>query len=373
MLFTSVLLPCALLLLAAIEVKSDPINVGEMATAAEAAAGRIRSLLLGSNGDGSGPWGDVADLMGLLVRLEFHDAFTYDAAAGDGGTDGCIDLQSPTNKGLEEAINLLEPIRLGSNASDIKTDRATILSRADFWALAANVMIEAAGGPPLEYKMGRVDIDECEGHGVRQIEAESRSSVKISEIFVERLRFSPREVVALNGAHVLGRATQKNSGYEGPWVGEPAKFSNAYFSDLIEKQWVLTKSFVEPFGERTTWRRWILFGNQKEIMLPTDVDLAYETNYTGFNCSRVGGAFNKYVSCPLAKNAFSSHVVDFASNQTMWFNEFTIAWAKLTTLTNRPLYCAHYDCKTPRSSAMTKTCRALYHVAMASLIYILIF
>ena len=64
--------------------------------------------------------------------------------------------------------------------------------------------------------MGRVNIDKCEGHGAGHIEVESWSSVKISEIFVERLRFSPREVVALNGAHLLGRATQKNSGYEGP-------------------------------------------------------------------------------------------------------------------------------------------------------------
>ena len=184
-------------------------GTAEVKTAAEAVAVQIRALFLNSNSDGSGAWGDLADLMGLLVRLEFHDAITYDPDTGDGGADGCIDLLSPSNKGLREGIDLLEPIRLGEQ-------NKAILSRADVWALAANIMIETAGGPRLEYKAGRVDVDSCEGHGMRHIEAESLASVEISEVFVDRLDFSPREVVALMGAHVLGRARENNSGYDGP-------------------------------------------------------------------------------------------------------------------------------------------------------------
>mmetsp|Transcript_3221 Transcript_3221/g.8231 ORF Transcript_3221/g.8231 Transcript_3221/m.8231 type:complete len:364 (+) Transcript_3221:79-1170(+) len=351
-------------LLATSTIYVNSAGTAEVKTAAEAVAVQIRDLFLNSNSDGSGAWGDLADLMGLLVRLEFHDAITYDPDTGDGGADGCIDLLSPSNKGLREGIDLLEPIRLGEQ-------NKAILSRADVWALAANIMIETAGGPRLEYKAGRVDVDSCEGHGMRHIEAESLASVEISEVFVDRLDFSPREVVALMGAHVLGRARENNSGYDGPWVREPTKFTNAYFSDLIKIPWVLTKANIEPFGERTTWRRWIVLGNQEEIMLQTDVDLAYETNNTGMTCSRVGGVPNKAVSCPLATNAFSSHVVDFASSQALWFNEFATAWAKLTSLTDESLYCITDDCKTPRSSGKTTTSYSvLCHFGLVIVIYI---
>ncbi|KAL7544503.1 hypothetical protein ACHAWF_007884, partial [Thalassiosira exigua] len=364
---------CVLVLLsfaASVAKANSATAAHETGTAAEAAAARIRALLSGPDGDGSGTWGDLADLMGLLVRLEFHDAITYDPDAGDGGADGCVDLRSPSNRGLEEGIDLLEPVRLGEGGGEAY--EGAILSRADVWALAANIMIEAAGGPRLEYKAGRMDVDACEGHGARHIEAESQASAKISEIFVERLHFSPREVVALMGAHVLGRAKKINSGYDGPWVREPTKFTNSYFSDLVELPWVLTKTHVEPFGERTTWRRWIVLGNQDEIMLQTDVDLAFDTtNKTGTSCSRVGGVPDKALSCPLAKSAFSSHVVDFAANQTLWFDEFATAWAKLTSLTGESLYCVTADCKTPGSSGDMPSYSAIYISGVMVMVHIL--
>ena len=67
----------------------------------------------------------------------------------------------------------LEPIRLGAvfvDAGDgigVKIANGAageaVLSRANVWALAGNVMIETAGGPVLEYKIGRVDADTCVG------------------------------------------------------------------------------------------------------------------------------------------------------------------------------------------------------------------
>jgi len=71
-----------------------------------------------------------------------------------GGADGCIDLDSPENKGLQEAIDILEPILQKVNSNN---DEGGVMSRADLWALAGNIMIEEAGGPSLEYKVGRVD------------------------------------------------------------------------------------------------------------------------------------------------------------------------------------------------------------------------
>ena len=213
-------------------------------SAAGIAAAHLRALAL----NGTGSWGTRGDLMGLLVRLPFHDGATYNGT--DGGSDGCVDLQSPENNGLKEAIDLLETVRAAAAAQAAGPG----LSRADLWALAGNVMIEAAGGPALEFKVGRVDVANCAGQGARHVDAESRSSVRVAEVFVERLNFTHREVVALMGAHVLGRLNLANSGYEGQWVQRNDRFTNAYFADLLQKPWVRTEADVAPFGKRTTWR-----------------------------------------------------------------------------------------------------------------------
>ena len=155
----------------------------------------------------------------------------------DGGVDGCVDLDSLENRGLKEAIDLLEPIR--RETTFFEGGGASMLSRADIWVLAGNVMIETAKGPSLEFKVGRVDVEagSCAGHASRHVSAESTSSVETSNVFVDRLGFTHREVVALIGAHVLGKASKANSGYEGKWVRENDVFSNKYFIDLVHKPW----------------------------------------------------------------------------------------------------------------------------------------
>lgn len=314
------------------------------AAAASFAANQIRSLV--TSDDGAGSWGDRGDIMGLLVRLPFHDGATYNIT--DGGSDGCVDLMSLENRGLQEAIDLLEPIRLAATYDVGSTNGTTeVLSRGDIWVLAGNVMIEAAGGPVLEYKMGRVDAENCDGQGARHVGAESTSSEDIAKAFVDRLGFTHRQVVALIGAHVLGRAAKENSGYEGKWVKKNDMFTNDYFIDMLHVPWVKQFSEDETFGKQTTWKR---FGNgmafEDEIMLQTDVDLAFQTT-GGRWCSRIGGTFSEETSCPNATHPFSSHVRDFALDQEDWFDEFADAWAMLTSMTNEKLSCVVPDCKTP--------------------------
>ena len=195
-------------------------------------------------------------------------------------------------------------------------------------------MIETAGGPVLEYKIGRVDADTCVGQGSRHVDSESTSSEEFKSVFVDKLEFTLRQVVSLIGAHVLGRAAKENSGYEGKWVKKNDAFTNDYFIDLIHVPWI--KSFDdsnEKFGRRTTWKRFhaggMFFGD--EIMLQTDVDLAFQTTGGNF-CSRVGGQLIAQTSCPNATHAFSSHVRDFSLYQDGWFKAFEGAWVKLTTI-----------------------------------------
>ena len=45
-----------------------------------------------------------------------------------------------------------------------------------------------------------------------------------------RMGFVDREIVALSGAHALGRAHPDRSGFDGPWTKEPLVFDNTYFT-----------------------------------------------------------------------------------------------------------------------------------------------
>ena len=306
-------------------------------TAASNAAALILNLLRENNGTGS--WGDRADLMGLLVRLAFHDGASFDGhnQTSAGGSDGCVDLESIENRGLEMAVSLLAPVVAHVDG---------FLSRGDVWALAGNLMIEAAGGPRLEYRIGRPAAEQCAGHGARHVSSEA-GHAQIFADFVTRLGFTPRQVVALLGAHVLGRASAANSGYVGPWVPTNDEFTNRYFVDLLDKPWVsLVDNNVPPFGRRTTWRRTEGgMGLQAEIMLQTDIELAFDVD-SGF-CSRAGGPIVGS-SCPRATHDFSAHVDDFARDQPAWFGAFRTAWARLTTMNAPGLVCAEPDCQTPQ-------------------------
>ena len=45
--------------------------------------------------------------------------------------------------------------------------------------------------------------------------------------------FNDQEIVALSGAHCLGRGHADRSGYEGPWTPKPLIFDNTYFQELL--------------------------------------------------------------------------------------------------------------------------------------------
>jgi cytochrome c peroxidase len=49
--------------------------------------------------------------------------------------------------------------------------------------------------------------------------------------------FKDQEIVALSGAHALGRCHADASGYVGPWSGTPLLFNNSYFVLLKGLKW----------------------------------------------------------------------------------------------------------------------------------------
>lgn len=269
-----------------------------------------------------------ADILGGLVRLAFHDAGSFDGTTG--GADGCVDVDALENRGLSAVIESLAPV-----VSSV----SGILSRADVWALASAVAIEAAGGPQLSFSFGRADSESCAGQGSRHPNAEGNHD-HIRDVMVTRLGFTEQDVVALLGAHVLGRATPGISGYDGAWVRRSDRFTNDYFRDLLVVPWRKADRPNFEGNARTQWN-----GRGNTMMLNTDIEIAFDTS-TG--CTRAGGrGGGGNGRCQRAAHGFSDAVTEFSVNQDAFFTAFAPAFQSLVALGATNLECVFPDCSTP--------------------------
>jgi cytochrome c peroxidase len=49
--------------------------------------------------------------------------------------------------------------------------------------------------------------------------------------------FNDQEIVALSGAHALGRCHTDRSGFSGPWTFSPTVVTNEYYKLLLNEKW----------------------------------------------------------------------------------------------------------------------------------------
>lgn len=195
---------------------------------------------------------DNRDRAPNAVRFGFHSCFEQ-------GCNGCLDLTNPGNKGLELTYTLLNDIYDNELPNSIP-EGDTIMSRADFWALAAWNAMRATlddeyheQADEIGFKYGRIDCPTSpvwpsnfpisfpnEKLGVDEI----RRSFGKESIF----GFTDDEAVALiGGGHSLGQAHLAVSGYEGPWDNSPHQLDAEYFEELVEETWVQRKTLMHKF------------------------------------------------------------------------------------------------------------------------------
>lgn len=100
------------------------------------------------------------------------------------------------------------------------------VSIADAWTFAGAQAIKLTGGPEIEHSLGRSDADSetaCPPNG--RLPDAAQGAEHLREVFY-RMGFDDREIVALSGAHTLGRCHLSRSGFDGPWTSNPLKFDN---------------------------------------------------------------------------------------------------------------------------------------------------
>jgi cytochrome c peroxidase len=110
------------------------------------------------------------------------------------------------------------------------------------YTFAGVVAVEEAGGPKVKFQLGREDMESGASSPPdgRLPDADKGSRVKtiqhVRDIF-GRMGFNDQEIVALSGAHAMGRCHTTASGYWGPWTNAENTFSNEYYRLLVEERW----------------------------------------------------------------------------------------------------------------------------------------
>ncbi|KAJ4396394.1 hypothetical protein N0V93_000613 [Gnomoniopsis smithogilvyi] len=206
----------------------------------------------------------------VLVRLAWHSAGTYDAETGTGGSNGAgmryeAEGGDPANAGLQNARLFLEPVKA----------QHPWITYADLWTLAGVTAIQAMGGPDIPWLPGRTDfVDDSKLPPRGRLPDAAQGSDHIRAVFY-RMGFNDREIVALCGAHNLGRCHTANSGFEGKWVNNPTRFSNQYYRLLVSEPWeektlpsgIVQFAAVDPITE------------EELMMLPTDMALVRDAEF----------------------------------------------------------------------------------------------
>ena len=111
--------------------------------------------------------------------------------------------------------------------------------------------------------------------------------------------FDDREIVALSGAHSLGRCHKVRSGFDGPWTSNPLKFDAEYFRNLMTKDWV-PRDWDGPLQYTDK-------ESQTLTMLPSDLALKEDP-------------------------AFAVYASKYAADEKLFFDDFKAAFEKLLSL-----------------------------------------
>ncbi|KAF3760468.1 heme peroxidase [Cryphonectria parasitica EP155] len=235
----------------------------------------------------------------VLVRLAWHSAGTYDAETDTGGSNGAgmryeSEGGDPANAGLQHARLFLEPVKR----------QHPWITYADLWTLAGVTAIQAMGGPEIPWLPGRTDyVDDSKLPPRGRLPDAALGSDHIRSVFY-RMGLNDREIVALCGAHNLGRCHTANSGFEGKWVNNPTRFSNQYYRLLMSEEW---KEKRLPGSNILQFAAFDPVTEEELMMLPTDMALIRDPE------------FSKWVKL-------------YAEDKAVFFKDFSDAFFKLMEL-----------------------------------------
>ncbi|KAJ5623575.1 heme-binding peroxidase [Penicillium lividum] len=237
----------------------------------------------------------------VFVRLAWHSSGTYDLASDTGGSNGAgmryeAEGGDPSNAGLQHGRAFLEPVK----------EKHPWITYSDLWTLAGVVAIKELGGPEIPWQGGRTDLVDDSKVPPRGRLPDGALGAEHLRFIFNRMGFNDQEIVALAGGHNLGRCHGDRSGFEGPWVTNPTRFSNSFFKLLLQLDWkprtlatgMTQFVYEDPEAEE---------GEEPLMMLPTDMALKTDP-------------------------AFLPWVQKYAEDKDLFFDHFAKVFAKLIEL-----------------------------------------
>ncbi|KAI4226440.1 MAG: hypothetical protein L6R36_003156 [Xanthoria steineri] len=229
----------------------------------------------------------------IIVRLAWHCSGTYDKLTNTGGSNGATMRFAPegdhgANAGLKAARDFLEPVK----------QQFPWITYSDLWTLAGVCAIQEMQGPVIPWRPGRADRDVsmCTPDGRLPDGAKEQSHLRA--IF-GRMGFDDREIVALSGAHAIGRCHTDRSGFDGPWSFSPTVVTNDYYKLLLNEKW----NFRKWDGPK----QYQDLASKSLMMLPTDMALIQDKE-------------------------FKKHVDRYAKDNDVFFQDFRDVLVKLLEL-----------------------------------------
>ena len=179
------------------------------------------------------------------------------------------------------------------------------ISHADLFAVAGCAAIEFLGGPSVPFNFGRSDdADESRAVPHGRLPDASQGADHLRALFGKRMGFTDQEIVALSGAHALGRCHEEASGYWGSWTFAETTFSNEYFRLLLEETWTLKTTHN---GRKWKGPDQFEDSSGKLMMLPSDVALTWD-------------------------KTFRAYVILYSKDEEQFFKDFSRAFGKLLAL-----------------------------------------
>lgn len=252
------------------------------------------------------------------MRLAWHDSGTYDcriaAWPACGGANGSIrfsaELGHGANAGLAKGINVyLKPIH----------DKHPTVSWADLIQLGSACAIRHAGGPRIPMRYGRIDTAseaQCPAAGNLPDamapfgDGSPDPATHLRNVFY-RMGLDDEAIVALSGAHTLGRAWKERSGTVAHGVTNPTAYTAKNAVARADG-----KVGVGLPGGQSWTKNWLTFdnsyfkatgGDAQLLRLPTDSILATDPGFKPW--------FNR-----------------FAANQAAFFQSYAKAHKALSEL-----------------------------------------
>ncbi|CAD6258958.1 unnamed protein product [Miscanthus lutarioriparius] len=204
-----------------------------------------------------------------LLRLFFHDCFPQGCDASILLDNGERDL--PPNVGLQqEAVQLVEDIRAKVHAACGPT-----VSCADITVLATRDAVSLSGGPSFTVPLGRLDsAAPASSNDVFTLPPPTSTVDQLLSAFASKNLSDPADLVALSGAHTVGKARCSSFGaVAGPATDDITRCVTATCSAPGSSDTLRDLDFLTPAVFDNLYFIELTLKKNKGVMLPSDQGL----------------------------------------------------------------------------------------------------